>query len=405
MMLCHKCDFACCWTAHRGLMTEAAITIDDLRHVARARLPRMLFDFVDGGAGDEATLRANYARFADYSLVGQVLRGVGKPSLEVDLFGRRLSSPILISPTGSSGLLWPRGEAEVAKACADAGTIMIVSAGSTLSIEEIGGASSAAKWLQIFLYKDRAVTEDFVQRASSAGYEALCLTVDCPLLGRRERDIRNGFTINPRISLANLADAALHVGWWMRMAGSPRITFRNFDRHGGSNIVEMAGYISSLIDPGVSWWDVEWLRSIWKGPLVIKGIMRADDAKRVIDVGGDAILVSNHGGRQLDHSLATIDALPDVVDAVNGAVPVLLDGGIRRGTDVLKAVALGATAVSVGRAHLWGLAANGSAGVRRALSLLQDELEHAMVIGGWSNLREIDRSSIRVVNRYAKLSD
>ena len=380
------------------MTNTTAICIDDLRVAARARLPRMLFDFVDGGAGDEATLRANYAAFDNYALVGRALRDVSRRDQTIELFGRVYPSPIFVSPTGSSGLLWPRGEAEVAKACGETGTVMMVSAGATLSIEEVGAAGNGPKWLQVFLYKDRGVTRDFVERAQASGYEALCLTVDCPLLGRRERDLRNGFTINPRITLTGLLDAALHAGWWLRMARTPRVTFRNFDRHGGGNIVDMARYISGLIDPGVQWADVEWLRSIWKGPLVIKGITRGDDARRVIDIGGDAVIVSNHGGRQLDHSIATIDALPEVVEATDGKIPVLLDGGIRRGTDVLKAIGLGATAVAVGRAHLWGLATGGAAGVKHALELLGAELDLAMAIGGWNSLREVDRACVRAVN-------
>lgn len=361
-------------------------------------MPRMLFDFVDGGAGDEATLRANYERFHGYALVGRALQDVSSRNQQVELFGKRYPSPILVSPTGSSGLLWPRGEGEVAKACAETGTVMMVSAGATMSIEEVAAAADGPKWLQVFLYKDRAVTRDFVARARNSGYEAMCLTVDCPLLGRRERDIRNGFTINPRITLSGLLDAALHVGWWLRMGRATRVTFRNFERHGGGNIVDMAQYISNLIDPSVQWRDVEWLRSIWSGPLVIKGIVRGADAAHAIDVGSDAVIVSNHGGRQLDHAVATIDALPDVVAAIDGRIPVLLDGGIRRGTDVLKAVALGATAVGIGRAHLWGLATGGAAGVKQALQLLREEVDLAMAIGGWSSLKDVGRDCVRAVN-------
>lgn len=379
-------------------MSDSALTIDDLRASARAQLPRMLFDFVDGGAGDEATVRANYGAFDNYALIGRALRDVSRRDKDIELFSRRYPSPVFVSPTGSSGLLWPRGEAEVAKACTQAGTVMMLSAGATLSIEEVAAAGNGPKWLQVFLYKDRGVTRDFVERAQAAGYEALVLTVDCPLLGRRERDIRNGFTINPKITLSSLVDTAMHAGWWLRMARTPRVTFRNFEKHGGGNIVDMARYISGLIDPGVQWKDVEWLRSIWPGPLVIKGITRGADARLCIDTGADAVVVSNHGGRQLDHSIATIDALPDVVAGVDGRIPVLLDGGIRRGTDVLKAVALGARAVGIGRAHLWGLATAGAAGVKQALDLLQAEIDLAMAIGGWNNLRNIDRDCIRAVN-------
>jgi L-lactate dehydrogenase (cytochrome) len=374
---------------------DRALTIDDLRRLARARLPRVIFDFIAGGSGDEATLRRNSARFDAYALLGRPLEDVSTRDQSVTLFGRRYPTPIFVAPTGSSGLLWPRGEAAVAEACGCVGVAMMVSAGATLSIEDVAAAGAGPKWLQLFIYRDRAITREFADRARAAGYEALCLTVDCPVLGQRERDIRNGFTINPRVTLANLVDTAMHAGWWLRMARSPRLTFRNFERHGAAGIVDMAQYISGLIDPAVRWTDVEWLRSIWSGPLIIKGILRGEDAEKALAAGCDAVQVSNHGGRQLDQTIATIDALPEVVAAVEGRIPVLLDGGVRRGTDVLKAIALGAAAVGVGRAHLWGLAVAGAAGVERALNILRAEIDLAMAIGGWPTLGALDRRAVR----------
>jgi len=272
---------------------------------------------------------------------------------------------------------------------------MALSAGATLSIEEVAAAATGAKWLQIFIYRDRGITRDFAERAKAAGYEALVLTIDCPVLGRRERDIRNGFTINPRLTVSTIADAALHAGWWFRMLRTPKVTFKNFEPYGAKSVVDMARYISTLIDPAVSWADVEWLRTIWDGPLILKGVLQAEDAIRAVKLGCNGIEVSNHGGRQFDVTIGAVEALEEVVDAVDGAVPVLLDGGVRRGSDVLKAIALGATAVLIGRSHLWGLAIAGEAGVRRALALLKAEIDLAMAIGGWCSLGDIGRESLR----------
>lgn len=377
---------------------ESLITIDDMREAARRTLPRMLFDFVDGGAGDETTKHRNSGGFAAHALMARALTGRESRDQSRILFGRKIESPVIVAPTGSSGLLWPRGEAEVARACAKAGTIMTVSAGSTLSIEDIANAAPGAKWLQIFVYKDRGITRAFAERARASGYEALTLTVDCPLLGRRERDVRNGFTINPRLGLSTMIDAAMHPSWWMRMARTPRVTFKNFESHGGGGVVDMARYISTLIDPAVSWNDVAWLRSVWDGPLIIKGILRGEDAVKALDSGCDAVQVSNHGGRQFDQTLGAIEALEEIVDVVAGRVPVLLDGGIRRGTDVLKAIALGAQAVLIGRSHLWGLAVAGEAGVKHALDLLREEIDLAMAIGGFGCLDELDRNAVRRVS-------
>lgn len=372
-------------------------TIDDMRADARRVLPKMLFDFVDGAAGDEATARRNRLAFGTRALLGRALTSSGHRDQKRTLFGDTIVSPVLVAPTGSSGLLWPRGEGEVAKACEAFGTIMSVSAGATLSIEEVVDASNGPKWLQVFIYRDREITKAFAERAKAAGYKALVLTVDCPLLGQRERDLRNGFTINPRIGLGNLIDTALHPSWWMRMARTPKVTFRNFASYGGGSVVNMAKYISSLIDPDVSWADVEWLRTVWDGPLILKGIMREEDARIGIELGCDGIQVSNHGGRQLDQTIGTFEALQDVVQAVGGSVPVFLDGGVRRGTDVLKAVALGAEAVLIGRSHLWGLAIAGEAGVRHALDILSAEIDLAMAIGGWNRLDELTEASLKSI--------
>jgi len=369
-------------------------SIEDLRARARRRLPRMLFDFVDGGAGDEATLRRNAGAFSDWRLRGRAFASSQQRDLSVDVLGVRASLPVLIAPTGASGLLWPAGESEVARAAAGAGTLMSVSAGSTMTMEDIARAGEGPKWLQIFIYKDRELTREFLQRAAAAGYQGLCVTVDAPVHGLRRRDIRNGFTMNPRITFANLVDTAWHIGWWRRMARTPRISMRNFEGRATSGLSDMAAYIASVLKQDARWEDLSWVRDQWKGPLIVKGIVRAEDAHLAIQAGADAIQVSNHGGRQLDGALAALDALPDVAAAAGGRVPVFLDGGVRCGTDVLKAVALGARACLIGRAHLWGLAVGGAAGVGRTLEILREEIDNAMAIGGWSRMSDLDRGCL-----------
>jgi isopentenyl diphosphate isomerase/L-lactate dehydrogenase-like FMN-dependent dehydrogenase len=271
---------------------------------------------------------------------------------------------------------------------------MSVSAGATQSIEAIAAAGQGPKWLQLFVYRDRALTEQFVERALASDYHALCLTVDAPVSGYRERDIRNGFTLNPRPTLRTTLDTLRHIAWWVRMVRSPRISLPNFQKKGQADFVSVAAYASSVLSSEVTLDDVRWLRDLWSGPLVIKGVTTPEDAKRLVDLGADGIQVSNHGGRQFDGLPGALEMLPAVVTAVGDRVPVFLDGGIRRGTDVLKAIALGATACFVGRAHLWGLAIGGSEGVIQALKVLQREIDRAMAYGGWQSLAEVKNNGV-----------
>ena len=374
--------------------------VADYRKAARRELPKVLYDFVAGGASNEATLRRNTDGFEEWWLRGRAFRSADKIDLSVELLGSRLELPVLTAPTGASGMLWPSGEAETAKATAAAGTVMEVSAGSIQSMEEIAAASSGPKWLQLFLYRDRGLTSEFLSRAKAAGYTAICVTTDCPVHGMRERDVRNGFTIDRRLSAHSLLDAAFHIRWWLRMMGTPKASLKNFEGRSTGGIADMAGYIASVLDPSVTWDDLSWLRAQWEGPLIVKGIVDPADARLAIERGADCIQVSNHGGRQLDASLSTIDALPDVVDACEGRVPVILDGGVSRGTDVMKAIALGAAACLIGRSHLWGLSVAGSKGVEAVLDILATEMRNAMTIGGWRTLAELDRTSVRRVKEF-----
>ncbi|WP_127597353.1 alpha-hydroxy acid oxidase [Nitratireductor alexandrii] len=374
---------------HKGL-----INVMDYRAAAERALPRMLYDFVAGGALDEQTVSRNRAGFGDWWLRGRSFRSSAQVSLRRDLFGSTLSFPLMLAPTGASGLLWPFGEAETARAAAAKGIVMQVSAGSLQSMEDIAVASDGDKWLQLFLYRDRGLTLEFLERARAAGYRAICVTTDAPVHGRRDRDSRNGFSIDRKLTPATLIDVVWHYRWWLRMARAPRFAMQNFAGRSTGNMVDMAAYISSVLDPDVTWDDFSWLREQWQGPLVVKGVLDPRDAREAVERGADAVQVSNHGGRQLDGTLASIDALPAVVEAVGGRVPVLLDGGISRGTDIVKAVALGAHACVIGRAHLWGLAVAGARGVEAVLDILEQEMRNAMTIGGWNTLCELDRASV-----------
>jgi isopentenyl diphosphate isomerase/L-lactate dehydrogenase-like FMN-dependent dehydrogenase len=362
-----------------------------LRDLARRALPHPIFDFADGGAEDERTLRRNEAAFGDIALIPRPLNGAATRDISVELFGRKLSLPVLIGPTGLSGLFWPGGEIAAARAASAAGTAYCLSHASVCTIEELAAAGAAPRWMQIFIYRDRGFTRAFVERAQAAGYDALVLTIDNQLLGNRERDIRNGFSIPPRFGARDLAAMAGKLPWLARMSRElPRVTFANYVRPGeSSDIRDIAARMGSLLDPGMSWRDVDWLRGLWKGPLVLKGILDPGEASEAVKRGVDGLIVSNHGGRQLDGAVATIEALPAIVAAVNGAIPVLIDGGVRRGADVVKALALGASACLIARPQLWGLAVAGEAGVSHALDILAREIDRVIGLMGATRIADI----------------
>lgn len=373
-----------------------AYSIDELRRIARRRLPRVVFDFVDGGAEDETTRGRNETDFDTYAFRPTPLNGAATPDLSVEVFGRRLALPLIIGPTGLSGMLWPRGEVGAARAAIAAGTVWCMSHGATVRIEDVAKVAPGPKWFQVFLYRDRGLTRAFAERAAAAGYEALILTIDNQVLGQRERDIRNGFTIPPRIRLAHGLDLVRSLPWLYRMArGRGKITFANYAPHvqgGATDILSLGRYIEEMLDPGLCWKDVAWLRDLWKGPLLLKGILHPDDARQAIDHGVDGVIVSNHGGRQLDGARSAIAALPEIVDAVERRIAVFLDSGLRRGADVVKALALGADAGFIGRPHLFGLAVAGQAGVARALEIFRTEMLRVMTLGGWASVRTLERN-------------
>lgn len=380
----------------QGRLELAAVSVRDLRRLARRQLPRAVFDFVDGGAEDERTLRRNEAAFAELELLPRPLAGTTTRDQGVTLFGQRLSSPVLLGPTGLAGLLWPDGELATARAAAAAGTAYCLSHGSTCTIEELAATGAAPRWMQVFVYRDRGLTRAFADRARAAGYDALVLTIDNQVLGHRERDLRNGFTIPPRLTPANALDLARRLPWLWRLRHRRGLTFANYVADGkASDIRSLGAHMATLLDPAASWRDVAWLRGLWPGPLLLKGVLHPEEARRAVAEGIDGIIVSNHGGRQLDGAPASLDALPAVAAAVAGRVPVLLDGGVRRGSDVVKVLALGAAACLVGRPHLWALAVAGGAGVAALLETYRSEIDRVLALGGWDGLAALGPHAAR----------
>ena len=368
-----------------------------LRALAKRRLPRMVFDMVDGAAGDENTMRRNEAALAAIEIVPKLLEGAPKRDQSVELFGVKLPSPVIIGPTGLAGLLWPHAELAAARAAARFGTIYSTSHASTATIEAIGAATPGPKWMQVFLYKDRGLTAEFAARAASAGYKALILTVDNQVTAGRDRDARNGLSFPLRWGPRSFVDFISRPGWLMRMASAPSPTFVNYGER--TSIGAFGPLMAEQLDPAVGWSDVEWLRRQWGGPLVVKGLLHPDDARQALKCGADGVVVSNHGGRQLDGAIPSIVALPAIVDAVEDAIPVLIDGGFRRGVDVVKALALGARAVLIGRPHLWGVACAGEDGVHWVLELYRREIDRALALGSWDSVAKLDRSIFLVFER------
>ena len=359
------------------------LTIDDLRRASRRKLPRAVFDFIDGAAEDEAALRGNRAAFDQLRLAPHVLVDVGDIDTSVDLLGHRASAPLVLAPTGLCGMARSRGEVAAARGALAAGVPFVTSCMAAVPLEEIVRDAPGPHWFQIYIWRDRDLVRSLIARAAAAGYTALIVTVDTPVLGQRERDARNGATIPPRVTPRNALDVLRRPRWLLGMARGPRIEFANAapPSHAGRPFA-LSRFVGEQFDPSATWEDLAWLRGLWRGPVLVKGVLRPDDAARAVDAGVDGIVVSNHGGRQLDHAIASLDALPAIADAVGDRVPVLLDGGVRRGTDILKALALGARACLIGRPYLYGLGAAGQEGVERSVAILTAELRRAMALCG-----------------------
>lgn len=373
-------------------LARRAHGIAAMRAMARRRLPRPVFDFADGAAESEWTMRRNEAAFDGHALLPRPLRGAAERDTATTLFGHRFAMPLMIGPTGLAGLFWPDGEACVARAAAAAGVGACLSHGSVCTLEAFAETGLAPRFMQVFIYSDRGFTNELAARAAAAGYHGLVLTIDNQLTGNRWRDQINGFTIPPRFGPRGIAQFAMRPGWLWRMRRHlGAITFGNYVRPGEPNdAASLAGRMGALLDPSMSWQDVAALRKVWQGPLILKGVMHPGDVAQALDCGVDGLIVSNHGGRQLDGAAASLDVLPQVVAAADGRCPVLVDGGVRQGADILKALALGATACLVGRPQLWGLAVGGEAGVARMLEIFRSELDRAMGLCGLRSIAEID---------------
>jgi isopentenyl diphosphate isomerase/L-lactate dehydrogenase-like FMN-dependent dehydrogenase len=363
-------------------MLASPISLSDYEALARSRMEAAAWDYYAGASGDERTLVDNAAAYGRIKLIPRVLVDVSAIDTTVTALGQTLSMPIMLAPTAFNKLAHPEGETAAARAAADAGTLMVASTIATCSLEEIAQAAPGPRWFQLYVYKDRAVTADLVARAEAAGYRAIVLTVDTPMLGYRERDTRNGFALPPGLGIANFAGLEQTANW------DPGSSF--------------FAYVHALFDASLTWDTVEWLRSLTALPILLKGILSPDDARLAVSAGAAGIIVSNHGGRQLDDAVATIDALPAIADVVGSDAEIFIDGGIRRGADVLKAIALGARAGFIGRPYLWGLAAAGEQGVRHVLEILRGELALAMALAGLPSIARIDRSAIAGGRRATK---
>jgi L-lactate dehydrogenase (cytochrome) len=372
-----------------------AASVADLRRIAKRRLPGGVFDYIDGGAEDERTLGANERAFASVSFRPRVLRGLKAVDPATTILGDGISFPLVLAPTGFTRIADPEGELAVARAAARAGLPYTLSTLSTRSIEEVRSVSAGRLWFQVYAWRDRGLVKEMVERAAAAEFEALVLTVDTAVFGRRERDVRRGFSLPPTVGPRTIVDGALHPAWTWAFVRSDPIRFANVlgrDVGDGASPVTLSDYINTQFDPGLSWSDVDWLRSIWDGPIVLKGVQTVADAVLAADAGVDAIALSNHGGRQLDGAPAAFSLVAPVADAVQGRTEIICDGGVRRGSDIVKAVAAGATAAMAGRAYLYGLGAAGERGVDRVLEWFRADVVRTMTLLGVERIGALDRS-------------
>jgi isopentenyl diphosphate isomerase/L-lactate dehydrogenase-like FMN-dependent dehydrogenase len=381
--------------ASRPVQAVRAGTVPELRAAAYRRLPKVVFDYVDGGAGDEVTLRRNVAALRAIEFRPRVLADVSNVVTATTALSEPLALPLISAPMGLTGLLNPAGEVAIARAMHGAGSVSILSVMASCPVEEVTASAPGPVWFQMYVWRDRGLVKDMLARVEAAGVRVLVVTVDVPCAGTRDRDRRNGFTVPPRVTARALAEGVTHPRWSCGFVRNPRISWGNLPGEATATSVSAASLsarTNQQFDPAATWADLTWFRENWEGGLVIKGVLDPRDARQAVRLGANALVVSNHGGRQLDGAQATISALPAVADAVGSDAEIYLDGGIRRGADIVKALALGARACLAGRALAYGLGAAGEAGVRRAVEILHSELRTALALAGCQKVSDLDPS-------------
>ena len=371
---------------------QKAASIEDLRKMARRRLPGGVFDYIDGGAEDEVAMDRNTRAFREMEFVPRVLRDMGNVDTTGTILGSEVPFPLILAPTGFTRIAHPPGELAVARAAERAGLPYSLSTMGTRSVEEVAAVSNGSKWFQVYVWRDKGLLKDMILRAKEAGFDVLCITVDAAMLGRRERDVRRGFTLPPKMGIDTLFEGMIRPSWSLRFAFSEPISFANVAGNtdiDGSTAVDLAGFMNSQFDPTLSWQDVEWMRSLWDGPVLVKGVQCVADAVIARDQGLDGIVLSNHGGRQLDSAPSIIELVQPVAEAVGGDLDIVCDGGVRRGGDIVKALALGATSCMVGRPYLYGLAAAGEEGVDWVIEHLHSGMKRDMALCGAASVSEL----------------
>lgn len=374
----------------------AVITcVEDLRVLAKKRVPKAFYDYADSGSYTESTYHANTTDLANVKLRQRVALNVDNRSTATTMIGHDVTMPVAIAPTGLTGMQWANGEMLAAKAAEDFGIPFTLSTMSICSIEDVASATTKPFWFQLYVMRDRGFVKSLIERAKAAKCSALVLTLDLQILGQRHKDLKNGMTVPPKMTVANIIDLMSKPGWALRALGG-RKTFGNLAGHikGADDVLSLSQWTASQFDPTLSWDDVAWIKEQWGGKLILKGILDVEDAKLAVKTGADAIVVSNHGGRQLDGALSSIAALPEIVDAVGDQIEVWIDGGIRTGQDVLKAVALGAKGTMIGRAFLFGLGAMGQAGVTKTLEIIHKEMDISMALAGVSNIAAVNKDIV-----------